>query len=300
MINQKICKILKILSLLVLACHCFACQNLSQSSKSTEPTKTPAKENKKMTQDIISILQKHDRTVLKNTTQFPAGVTSEIERKLATLDPEARELAIEFVVIQDSENAGRFILNMTNDQDVNVATLAVESISKVVTKPKAGEILEAIPKRDDPFIRGKLYLEVGKRSDDYVLDGLRKVCAKEGDEEAKLEALAAMTKAGGKPEKARFIEAVKTTEPDDALKMQELMVYIGDASVAKGMISWLGNEEGVMRIGSDRQNMMARMCDVAVWTAILLKVKLPFQATSIKVFSESEIRETGKVLNLFT
>ena len=85
------------------------------------------------------------------------------------------------------------------------------------------------------------------------------------------------------------------TDPDDALKMQKIVVYVGNPNLTLGLIPWLDNNETVMRLGSDRQNMQARMCDVAVWTAHLLNIALPFETTHLRNFTPDEIESTRKI-----
>ena len=160
-------------------------------------------------------------------------------------------------------------------------------------------VIAIIPSRPDPFIRSKLYLQTGDLREEGILEQLRRASAGEKDEDVKLHSLAARAKQGGGPEASEFVSIVSKTVPDDALKMQDLLVYIGRANLAKGVITWLDNEEGVMRLGSDRQNSQARMCDVGVWTVHLLKVKLPFETTYLRNFTPEEIEETRKLLSTF-
>jgi hypothetical protein len=68
--------------------------------------------------------------------------------------------------------------------------------------------------------------------------------------------------------------------------------------MAKGLIPWLDNKEDVMRLGGDRQEMMERMCDSAIWIAHMLKIKLPFETAYSRNFTEVEIEQTKKVLEL--
>lgn len=251
-----------------------------------------------MSEQFINALRQHDRSILEKAQQAPPGLPKDIDQVLSTLDSEARELAVELVTRQDNEFAGIFLLRRTADEDANVSTLAAENLGKVINKPKTENILAVIPERRDPFIRGKLYLEAGKRTEAGVLERLRQLAAEEQDEEAKLQALAARVKLGGQSEKQEFLAIVQKTEPDDALRIQDLLIYIDNPVLAKGLIPWLNNEEDVMRLGSDRQNMMARMCDVAVWTAHLLKIKFSFETAFLRNFTKEEIETARKVLLL--
>ncbi len=251
-----------------------------------------------MSEAYIDAVKSHDRSVIERAGKAPPGIAKDLDEINASLDAESRELAIELVVRQDNQYAGAYLLRRTGDDDVNIATLAVEKLGKVVNKPSAADTIGAIPLRNDSFIRGELYLFVGRSSESGALEGLRQLEPKEKDDEAKLRLLAARVKLGGKPERQEFVGFVAKTEPDDVMQMQDLMTYIGDAAVAKGVISWLDREDGIVRIGSDRQNGMARMNDVAVWITHLLKITLPFETTSLRNFNADEIASTRKILEL--
>lgn len=303
---------LKTFGLLILLGNTFSCETYSQPPKNNnqvtanqtsvnqinvnQPTAT--EENPKMSQEFIKALQRHDQSIIEKAGQAPSGLPKQIDQAISDLDAEAREMAVELVTRQDSEQAGTFLLRRTADPDVNVATLAADNIGKIINKPKTDDIIAAIRKRDDAFVRGKLYMEAGRRQEKNVLEELRRISGEETDDDAKLKSLAARVKKGGQQEKAEFLEIVRNAEPDDALKIQELLLYIDNPNLAKGMISWLGKTDGIMRIGSDRQNMMARMCDVAIWTAHLLKIKFPFETKHIRNFTDDEIAAARKVLEL--
>lgn len=292
------------LALMVVIAGLTGCESLSQTKNGNTASTPPKLENgskqetNKMSVTYINALRQHDREVLTRAGQASPTLPADINAAIADMDAESRELAVELVALQDAQTAGKFLLDRTADNDANVALLAVDKASAVIHKPETAEILEAIPERKSPVVRGKLYLEAGKRQEGYVLEELRKLAPAENDSEAKLQALAARAKRGGDRERQEFFDIVRKTREDDALQIQDLLLYIGDRGLAKGLIPWLENNEPVMRIGGDRQNMMARMCDVAVWTAHLLGVGFPFETTSLRNFSPQEIEAARKTLEL--
>lgn len=287
---------------LVLVAGSFACRNFSQPPKpdarpqTAQTISTPARETKKMSQDYIDRIRKNDRSVLEKASEAPEDLPKEIDRAISGFDEEARELAVEFVARQDGRYAGTFLLRRVGDASPDVAMLAIEKLDVIISKPGVDEIISRIARVKDPFIRGKLYLDIGKRKEENLLGKLRPVVESEEDEEAALRGLAALVKLGGSAERGEFLDRVRATEPDDALEMQDLLIYIGSADVAGGLIPWLQNTEDVMRIGGDRQNMMARMCDVGVWTAHLLGVALPFETTHLRNFTDEELKQTEEKL----
>lgn len=283
-----------------------ACSGLSQSTAKTVPPKPepaksapnaePTKESRVMSEKIISAIRGHDRTVLDQARSAPEGIAVEIDEVIGSLDNEAREIATELVAMQDSKQAGTFLLRRTADTNVNVATVAVENLGKIINKPEANDLIAAIPERPDAFVRGKMYLEAGNRQDEFVLDEIRRVSMDEKNNDVKLRSLAARAKRGGRQEISDFMEVVRRTEPDDALDIQALLLYINNPKLAGALLPWLDNKEGVMRIGSDRQNMMASMADVAVWTVHMLKIKLPFETTHLRNYTPEEIETVRKLL----
>ncbi len=251
-----------------------------------------------MSQEYIKALQTHDRKILEKARQAPRELPKEIDKEIGNFDEEARQLSIEFVAMQDSEYSGRYLLRRANDSSPDVAMLAIEKMNLVIHKPKVDDIIATIPTINDPYIRGELFMGIGQRKEPELLGKLRPAATNEQDAEAKLKATAALVKLGGRPEKAEFIEIVRKTEPDDALTMQDLILYINDSDVAKGLVSWLENSEEIMRLGGDRQQSMARMSDVGVWTAHLLKIKLPFETTRLRNFTFEEMEQTKRILEL--
>lgn len=301
---------LKTIGLLSLLVNTLACQTFSQSSERKKPTSpvsinkktpdspTPAKGNKKMSQEIINALRQHDESVLEKAHQAPPDLPSEIEQSIGDLDAEARNLAVELVKLQNGEQAGMFLLRRTADSDVNVCTLAALYLSKIVYKPRGEEIAAAIPKSENSLVRGTLYLEVGKGKEKSLLEELRRLAANEDNEDAKLENLAARVKLGGQAEKSEFLAVIRETRPDHALRIRELILYTDNPSVAKGLIAWLGDKRDVTNAGNDYQVKMARMCDVAIWTANDLKIKFPFDVKRSVSYTDEEIEAARKVLEL--
>lgn len=300
--------LIKLVAILIFVSTSLACQKAADSKaigkrnpaiESPSPSPTPTKEMKSMSQDYIAALKNHDRTILDKTSQAPKELAKEIDKVISSFDEEARKLAVEFVAQQDSKYAVTFLLRRMNDSSPDVAMLAVESMGSISNKATTDEIIGEIPKVKDPFIRGKLFMDIGERTqEEGVLQKLRPAVESEEDDEAALQGLAALVKLGGNNELAEFVGIIGKTEPDDVLQIQDLMLYTAKADVARGLISWLSNDEDIVRLGSDRDDKMAKMKDMAVWIAHLLKISLPFETTHLRNFDDDEIKATGKKLQL--
>lgn len=255
---------------------------------------TPQKESNKMSDEYIKAVKSHDESVVERAAKAPEDLAKRLDETSATLDREARELAIELVSRQDGKYAGVFLLHRTDDDDPNVAQLAIEKLAKVVNKPPAADVIAATPSRKDPFVRGELYLYLGKSTETGVLEGLRRLSEKDGP--ANIRLLAARVKLGGEAERKELVAKVAATAPDDVMEMRDIVVYTGDPKVAKGLVGWLDRDDSITNLGTDRQVKMARMRDLAVWTAHLVGVKLPFETTALRNYTAAEIESTRKLL----
>jgi hypothetical protein len=105
------------------------------------------------------------------------------------------------------------------------------------------------------------------------VEALRVQIRNEHDREAAEDGEVAMVKLGGIAEREAFLQRVRDTSPDDALRVSDQLLYLGDLKFARGLLPWLSDTRNVTRLGGDRQQRMARMSDIAVWTAHQLGVR---------------------------
>lgn len=223
-----------------------------------------------MVQHFITSIQMNDRTVINRAKDAPADFLSELDRVWKTLDPNARGIAVLMLEKIDSGPAAAFLLRVTADPNAQVAAAAARVLLDMSSLPAGDMILNLIPSRESPFVRGKLYLAAGKAN--CGLDALRRTAAMEADPGAAGCALAAMVRRGGAAERIRFMEQVEKARPDEVLEFSRQILYINEPNLAKAMVPWLDSTEGVMRIGYDApgKDRQARMCDFAIWNGKLL------------------------------
>lgn len=246
-----------------------------------------------MVQHYMHSLQMGDRTVIDRAKDAPPDFLSELERNWKTLDTKAREIAVLMLERIGTAPAAVFLLRVTGDPSLQVAGAAARAFERSAHLPAGDSILAILPSREAPFVRGKLYLAAGRAN--CGLDALRRVAANEADAQAKLHAQAAMVRRRGVPERLAFFDRVKKARPDEVLGCSEHLLYINDPNLAKSMTSWLGNTEGVMRIGYDGGvDRQARMCDFAVWNG--KELGLPTGAgTAINVYDPSLLSQVRKL-----
>jgi len=227
---------------------------------------------------VVSGLRVHDRSLIRTSPTATPNLVRDLEPALRGFDEEARTLAVAYLTRYNGPGTGRLLLTLTADRSATVASAAAKSLVKVSDTPPGEAIVADIPARQDPFVRGQLYLAAGNAKAPPGLAAFRAVASKEQDPGAAEQAQAAAVKLGDDVERKAFIKRVETVHPDYALKVQDQILYIGDPKLTKALIPWFDNKEGVMRQGSDRQNLpMIRVCDLAVWIAHQLGVKFPVQ-----------------------
>jgi hypothetical protein len=246
--------------------------------------------------DVVRALIAQDQTVLNRAASAPAGTAGDIERRLAELQDESAELAAAFLVRHNGPGTGKALLKMCAVCDLSAAAAAAEGLLTVKDLPAAGDVLAAVPATDDPVVRGRLYLVVGRIGDAGRLDGLRASAKLEKDADAGDDARAAAVKLGGKPERQAFIQHIWTARPDDVLRIRDHLFYIGDVKLAKALLPWLNKPSAVMRLGSDRSPDMARMCDLAVWISLRLGVKFTVEPEYLTNYGPSAIAACGAAL----
>jgi hypothetical protein len=222
---------------------------------------------------VLDAARAHDWTIVGRAAKLEPVSPSAVAAALQELDPEAREIVASAVAAQGRPEQGALMVHLTGDPSVQVQTIAARALGKLASPPPANVLLAAVPARDNPFVRRQLYLAVGRTGERDALAPLRAFAAAERDPDAALDAEVAAIRLGAAAEQARFLDRVRKAEPRDALAVRERLLYVGDPALAKGMLRWLSNEASVMRLGSDRDPKMARMCDIAIWTAYQLGVQ---------------------------
>lgn len=248
-----------------------------------------------MVQHFMHSLQMGDRTVIDRAKDAPPDFLAELERNWKTLDKNARDIAVLMLQRIDSVPGANFLLRVTGDPNVQVASSAARVLEGSKHLPSGDSILALLPSRESPFVRGKLYLAAGKAN--CGLEALRRTAANEAGAEAALHAQAAMVKRNGIPERLAFFDRVRNARPDEVLLCSDHLLYIGDPNLAKAMLPWLSSTDGVMRIGYDsgrNTDRQARMCDFAVWNG--KELGLPTGAgTSIQIYDPVLISQVRKL-----
>jgi hypothetical protein len=246
--------------------------------------------------EVLKALRAHDWGVIRLAVAAPPSTVAEIERALPQLDDEAREIAVALLVRQNAPNVGQLLLKMTADRNQQVSAGAARGLLVVTDAPRPDAILTALRERENDFVRSRLYLAVGRTKDASKLEELRSIASGEKNREATLDAQAAAVKLGGQPERAAFLERVRTARQDQAVSVSDHLLYINDPKLAKGMLPWLSNRSGVLRLGTDLEPRMARMCDLAAFTAYQLGIGFQIEPKRIEKFDDKVIANAAAAL----
>jgi hypothetical protein len=247
-------------------------------------------------QEIMRWLQQEEPAIYATARQEGEGFPREIERALPTLSATSREMAAQALATNNTAEATRVLLDMTGDSEPQVAVASARALSAMSKLPATPELIALTPSRHEPVVRSVLYRLIGQTGKLQDLDRLRAVLAAERDEEAGEDGQAAAVRLGGAPEKSAFVARVRAATPDTALRVCDQLRYVEQKDLLKALLPWLANSEEVMRLGSDRAPRMARMCDVAVWTAHQMGVLLQAPPAALDVYPLTVIDEARAAL----
>jgi hypothetical protein len=226
----------------------------------------------------------HDWNTATWFEEAQGETVAQLEQNLTVLDAEARMLAVLFLIKKGDSAASSLLLRMTGDDDGQVAAMAAQGVNSVAEWPSVDAVIEAIPRRRYPLVRSQLYLAIARTENRDALPRIRSLMQFESDDEVLLHAEVAAILLGGEEERAEFIDRLHGAKPADALELEEKLELIGDARLARGLLPWLPNQRPVTRFGSDANQRMLRMCDLAVWAAHRLGIWFPMTSESLTNF----------------
>lgn len=235
--------------------------------------------------EIVAALRAHRRDALNAEMQAPEDAVPAITSALMALDAEAREMAVSFVERTRPPHDGDLLLRLAQDDESMVSVGAAMALVEARSRPPMEAILATAARQPLATARGPLYLAAGATGETSKQDRLRSARAAERDPAAARDAQAALVKLGDHAERAAYLTDLGETDPDDAVEARDRLLYLADPRLAKGLLPWFESEEPAMRIATDPHRKMARMCDLAAWTAHLLGVRFSPAPTMLDIYS---------------
>jgi len=240
-------------------------------------------------ESLLERFKAHDWNTGAWFPQAPRATVASLQENLSTLDTEARLLAVMYLTDTNSAEAAEVLLRMSGDADGQVAAMAAQGLNSTAGLPSLEAIAAAIPQRRHPMVRSQLYRAIARSGDIEALTRVRSLMLHEGDDEVRLQAVVSAILLGGQEERDEFTYRLRAARPANALEMSEKLLSIGDWRLARGLLPWLNNLRPVTRIGSDADQRMLRMCDLAVLTAHRLGIRFPVNTESPTNFDADTI-----------
>ena len=265
------------------------CNRHSGSMPALSESQSQDKGSEMSDRQVLNALREHDYRAVGSVVDASPSLLTEIARALPQLDEEAREMAVGVVARGSSPDAAHLLLLLTADKSQAVSSSAANKLESSAALPSGRDILKAISRQSQPYIRGQLYLALGRTGESGTIDALRAQLHNEPDREAAQKGQVALVKLGAAAERDAFLGQVREAKPDDALRISDQLLYVGDPRLAKGLLPWFSDFHNVTRLGSDRQKSMARMSDIAVWTAHRLGVRFQVYPEYLTNYSDSII-----------
>jgi hypothetical protein len=235
----------------------------------------------------LTAIEAVDRSVLSARATAPDGLPAALRPRLPKMKDQSRVLAAQVLEKLDTAEGATTLLTLTADPNLSVAAAASRALRNAKNLPPGDEILQAIPKTENPAIRAHLYLAAGRAK--TPLPSLQQLAEKEQDPLARNTAMAAAIRLGGIAERAKLAAAIRAARMEDVVRLTDLIVYTGDKSMAPALLPLFDSQEPIFSISPGPNSRMARRCDIAVWTTHQLGLVPSLKLTSIRNFDAATI-----------
>ena len=235
----------------------------------------------------LTAIEAVDRSVLSPKATAPAGLAAALRPRLPKMKDQARVVAAQVLEKLDTAEGASVLLSLTADPNLAVAAAASRALRGARNLPPGEELLQVIPKTENPAIRAHLYLAAGRAK--TPLAALQQLAEKEQDPQTRQAAIAAAVRLGGIPERAKLDAAIRASKMEDVVRLTDLLVYIGHKSMAPALLPLFDSQEPIFSISPGPNSRMARRCDIAVWTTHQLGLVPSLKLTSIRNFDSATI-----------
>ncbi len=245
---------------------------------------------------IIDAVQRSDWDALGAVPSDPSRLADDFETVLPQLDDEGSAIAAMLAARYPSAHTARFMLTLARSTHLQAAINAAMSVSTLPDPPTVLDIAATVRKAIDPMVRAQLYLALGRSHDASALPALLALGVAEHDADASDKGVVAAARLGDVSARASFMLRVENATIENAKDVYDDLLYVGDVRFAKGLLPWLDGHDPVTRIGTDEGGRSARLCDLAVWTAVRLGVKLPVSGDALDNYDDATIAATRAAL----
>jgi hypothetical protein len=247
-------------------------------------------------QAIVDAVRRGDFDVINAVPPDPSQLAADLASVAGQLDDEGSQLATILVGRYHGPESTPFLIAMTRSAHLQAAVSAAMTLGELPDAPPSVDIARSIRSAVDPLVRAQLYLVLGRSHEAAALAAVRLLHSTEQDSDARDKAAVAAARLGGDVERAAFLQRISGATSANAKDVYDDLLYVGDVRFAKGMLPWLDQHDPVTRIGSDAEGRSARLCDLAVWTALRLGIKLPVQADQLDIYDDATLAATRAAL----
>jgi len=249
---------------------------------------------------IIDAVRRGDWNAINAVPPDPLRLAEDLEDVLPQLDDEGSEIAAILASRYPSQHTARFMLALTTSTHLQAAMSAAMAISGLPHPPAVMDIAITTPKVVDPMVRAQLYLALGRTHDATALPALLALLATERDAHASDKGIVAAARLGDVTARANLLLRIEGATVANAKDVYDDVLYVGDVRFARGLLPWLDQRDPVTRIGGDEAGRSARMCDLALWTAVRLGVKLPVSGDSLDIYDDAMLDRARAALRQLT
>lgn len=247
-------------------------------------------------QSIIDAVQRDDWDAINAVPPAPLQLSEDLEHVMSQLGDEGSQIATTLASRYPGPRTAHFMLGMAASTHLQAAVTAASSLSDLPQKPSVADIAATAKRAVSPMVRAQLYLSLGLSQEAGALPALQLLLSTEGDAGAAQKGTAAAARLGGAAERVALFERVTSASAANAKDVYDDLLYVGDVRFARGLLPWLDQQEPVTRIGGDEGGRVARMCDLAAWTAMRLGVKVPIPNTRLDIYDDATLQATRAAL----
>lgn len=218
-------------------------------------------------------------------------------------DPEVRLIALHCLSLIDDESILEIMANALSDKEKEIRTLAIQYLNSKHDRSILDKLIYNL-NNDDEIIRGGVAILLGnvaKIGEAKAMDPLYKRSEIETNREVERDMALALARLGDSKMKDRFASQLDVSDSKTRYQGIEDLRYINDKNLAKRLLPALDDfGDAYLLTGKGApEPKWGRVCDAAInLIGELYDNPFSFKLGRYKIYSEEEIKEAKKFLNL--
>ncbi len=248
---------------------------------------------------LTETVRKKDYDALVMSARIGPDAIDPLTTLLRDPDEEIRELAVYGLEAAGGERAGRALVPATLDANPQVATTAARALHQLGRVSLVGDVMAALWRSADPFVRLELALVVGRFAGPAKIPELCQRLQEEPSPEVRWAILAALARMGHDASREAFANALAHTQGEPREAWLDLAEYIHQPWLLQALAVVLDDPTTLVRStghGPPELNPEMRACDFAVHLiATITGAAFSFPVARTKNYSPVEIDEARRV-----